>query len=60
MVSPLIRTPTAIMASKAPEEVVEREVRSDVEPPRRSPADGPPVEVDWICDAEKRLLEEFR
>ena len=45
-----------MMASKAPEEF-EREVRSDVEPPSRSPADGAPVEVDWICEAEKRLFD---
>jgi hypothetical protein len=54
MVSPLIRTPTAMMASKAPEEV-ESEERSVVDEARRSPAEGPPVEVPWIWEAEKRL-----
>jgi hypothetical protein len=47
MVSPLIRTPTAMMASKAPEEAG-REVRSVVDEARRSVAEGPPVEVPWI------------
>ena len=43
-----------MMASKAPEEV-ESEERSVVDEARRSPAEGPPVEVPWIWEAEKRL-----
>lgn len=42
MVSPLIRTPTAMMASKGPpEDSVGRDVRSVVDEPRRSPAEEP-------------------
>jgi hypothetical protein len=64
MVSPLMRTPTAMMASKAPVEPeaappVGREVRSVVDEARRSPAEGRPLlEVDWIWEAEKRLRRE--
>jgi hypothetical protein len=59
MVSPLMRTPTAMMASKGPLEFapVERAVRSLVEAPRRSVAEGAPEALDWICDAEKSLWE---
>lgn len=44
----------AIMASKGPVEVVEleREVRSEVEPPRRSPALAEELVEDWIWEAE--------
>lgn len=58
MVSPLMSTPTAMMASKAPEEEEEERVedRSGVDEARRSVAEGPPVvDVLWIWEAEKRL-----
>lgn len=41
-----------MMASKAPWLAEAEALRSPVEEARRSPAEGPPVEVDWICDAE--------
>jgi hypothetical protein len=51
-----MRTPTAMMASKALEAVPPgREDRSVVEEARRSVAEGPPAEADWIWEAEKRL-----
>lgn len=59
MVSPFMRTPMAMMASKgAVEEVfgvseTEREVRSVVEAPSRSPAERVEVCVLWIWEAEK-------
>lgn len=53
----------AMMASKGPEEEVEaplgsreREVRSVVEEPRRSPAPREDVVVLWIWEAEKSLF----
>jgi len=56
MVSPLIRTPMAIMASKGAEEVVdcgvEERVRSVVEAPRRSPAEREEEDVDCTWEAE--------
>jgi hypothetical protein len=59
MVSPFMRTPMAIMASKGPEEVVgfpsaerERAVRSVVLEPSRSPAPREEEVVDWIWEAE--------
>jgi hypothetical protein len=57
MVSPLMRTPMAMMASKGPEEVIGgfREVRSVVDEPRRSPAPREEVVVLWIWEAEKSL-----
>jgi hypothetical protein len=57
MVSPFIRTPMAIIASKGPEEVLDSfmDVRSLVEPPRRSPAPREEEVVDWIWEAEKSL-----
>jgi hypothetical protein len=58
MVSPFMRTPMAIMASKGPEEVVdfpsadrESAVRLVVEEPRRSPAPREEVVVDWTWEA---------
>lgn len=62
MVSPFMRTPMAMMASKgAVEEVfgvseTEREVRSVVEAPSRSPAERVEVCVLWIWEAEKSLF----
>lgn len=47
-----------MMASKAPEATpLAREVRSvvDESPPRRSVAEGPLEELDWTCEADKRL-----
>jgi hypothetical protein len=62
MVSPLINTPIAMMASKGPEDVVEEPdalmssaVRSVVLDPRRSPAPREEEVVDWIWEAEKSL-----
>jgi len=55
MVSPLISTPMATMASSGPEDAEEAgsEVRSLVELPRRSPAVlPPPAEEDWTWEAE--------
>ena len=59
MVSPFMRTPMAIMASKGPDDVVdfpsaprESAVRSVVEEPRRSPAPREDEVVDWIWEAE--------
>lgn len=48
-----MRTPMAIMASKGPVELldVEREARSEVEAPRRSPAFAEALVEDWIWDA---------
>jgi hypothetical protein len=45
-------------ASKGPVEEAPpgRAVRSVVEDARRSVAEGAPVDVDWICEAEMRLL----
>lgn len=54
IVSPLISTPIAMMASKGPVETVVAAtvVRSLVEPPSRSPAELPtPAEEDWTWDA---------
>lgn len=47
----------AMTASKGPDEevVFGRAVRSVVEEARRSVAEGPPVEVCWICEAEMTL-----
>lgn len=48
----------AMMASKELDEAAPAagtEVRSVVDEARRSVAEGPPLEVDWICEAEKRL-----
>ena len=49
-------------ASKGPDEAEApgREVKSVVEAPRRSVAEGPPLEVDWICEAEISLSERKR
>lgn len=60
MVWPFMRTPIAMRASKGAvlvggEEVRDREVRSEVEEPRRSPAEREEVDVDWTWDAEKSL-----
>ena len=57
MVSPLMRQPMAMMASKGAVEAavwdcVGREVRSVVEEPRRSPAEREELCVDWIWEAE--------
>jgi hypothetical protein len=59
MVSPFMRTPMAIMASKGPEEVVdflsaemESAVRSVALEPSRSPAPRDEDVVDWIWEAE--------
>lgn len=51
IVSPFISTPIAIIASKGPVEVLEvfvRDVRSEVDPPRRSPALAEAEVDDWI------------
>lgn len=48
----------AMRASKGPEDVdgvVERELRSVVEEPSRSPAESEDVLVFWIWEAEKSL-----
>lgn len=57
----------AMMASNGPEEEVEaplgsreREVRSVVEEPRRSPAPREEVVVLWIWEAEKSLLQYYQ
>lgn len=43
-------------ASKAPEAApLGRDARSVVDEARRSVADGPPEELDWTCEADKRL-----
>jgi len=64
IVSPLMRTPIAMMASNGAVEEgsgvveeMEREGRSVVEEPRRSPAvrEEVPVVVDWIWEAEYSL-----
>lgn len=50
-----------MMASKGPSACAEaeRDGRSDVEDPRRSPAEmEPPLPELWICDAAKSLWEE--
>lgn len=46
----------AMIASKGPlESPAERAVRSWVEAPRRSVAEGAPEALDWIWEAEYRL-----
>jgi hypothetical protein len=61
IVSPLISTPMAMMASKGELDVLAcdacplRAVRSDVEPRRSAAAPTMPVDEDWICDAEYSL-----
>lgn len=42
-------------ASKGPEELLVREVRSEVDAASRSVAEGAPVVLDWIWEAEMRL-----
>lgn len=55
IVSPLINTPMAMMASNGPveeEETEGRDAKSAVELPRRSPAEPPlPADADWTWEA---------
>lgn len=61
MVSPLIRTPMAMMASKgAAEAGAFRAVRSVVEEPRRSPALPLEAPLAWTCEAVYILDEHAR
>jgi len=60
IVSPLINTPIAIIASKGELDVLDcdapvRAVRSEVEPRRSAAAPTTPVDEDWICEAEYSL-----
>jgi hypothetical protein len=62
IVSPLIKTPIAIMASKGPEEATDEPVwlrlmavRSVVLEPNKSPAPREEDVVDWIWEAENSL-----
>jgi len=65
IVSPLISTPMAIIASKGELDVLDceacpvRAVRSEAEPRRSAAAPTTPVEEDWICEAEYNLQRLF-